>query len=87
MAARILCFPRPVTFTNAAAGQVGIIPPASGGEGLESDCESEMHSTASESGLGCVRGTTLALAFEAATAMVIYTSWQLLHLLLLHVAR
>ena len=34
---------------------------------------------ASEIGLGCVRGTTIALALEAAAALGVYGSWYLWH--------
>jgi len=82
MAGRILYFPSPVTFTRSGgAAQVCVILNASAGEELSSSCEREMPSTASQAGLGCVRGTTLALAFEAATAVVIYTVWQWFHML------
>lgn len=47
---------------------------------LTSNCETEMGTSASEMGLGCVRGTTLALAFEMATAIGIYLIWRLCHL-------
>lgn len=48
---------------------------------VNSNCEKEMGTSASEMGLGCVRGTTLALAAEAAAALVIYAVWQLFHIL------
>jgi len=40
----------------------------------------EMDSKASAAGLGCVRGTTLALGFEAVSALAIYAIWQILRL-------
>ncbi len=48
---------------------------------LPSQSETEMSTTAKAIGLGCVRGTTLALFFEAATAVGIYGIWRLIHLL------
>ena len=50
-------------------------------EHLPSNCVIEMESRASAAGLGCVRGMTIALLFEAAAAVVIYGGWQLWHLL------
>jgi hypothetical protein len=40
----------------------------------------EMDSRASAAGLGCVRGTTMALGFEAVTALGIYAIWHILQL-------
>jgi len=47
---------------------------------LTSNCETEMGTSASEMGLGCVRGTALALAMEMAAAVSIYLIWRLCHL-------
>ena len=47
---------------------------------LRSNSEKEMGQSASEIGLGCVRGTTLALAFELVTVLAFYVVWQLCHL-------
>ena len=47
---------------------------------LRSNCETEMGTSASEMGLGCVRGTTLALAFEFAALLAFYLIWHLCHL-------
>ena len=47
---------------------------------LTSNCETEMGTSASEMGLGCVRGTTLALAIEMGTALALYLLWRLCHL-------
>ncbi len=49
--------------------------------GLPSKSETEMESSASAAGLGCVRGTTLALASEAVAALGIYAIWCLLRIL------
>lgn len=49
-------------------------------KGLPSKSEMTMESRASEMGLGCVRGTTLALGFEALTAICIYAVWHLVRL-------
>ena len=49
-------------------------------KGLPSKSGMTMESRASEMGLGCVRGTSLALAFEAAMALGIYVIWQLFRL-------
>jgi hypothetical protein len=48
---------------------------------VNSNCEKEMSTNASEMGLGCIRGTTLALASEAAAALVIYAAWELFRIL------
>ena len=50
-------------------------------EHIPSRFEMDAASRASAMGLGCVRGTTLALLFEAATVLAIYGLWQLWHLL------
>ena len=47
---------------------------------LRSKCETEMGTSASEMGLGCVRGTTLALAVEFAAVLASYLIWRLCHL-------
>jgi hypothetical protein len=60
--------------------RVGIIPRASCYRVLASQRQTEMVSRASAAGLGCVRGTSLALGFEAATALVIYAMWHILRL-------
>ena len=49
-------------------------------KGLLFKSETTMESRASEMGLGCVRGTTLALTFEAAVALGIYALWHLVRL-------
>jgi len=49
-------------------------------KGLPFKSETTMESRASEMGLGCVRGTTLAIGFEAATAICIYAVWHLIRL-------
>ncbi len=49
-------------------------------KGLPFKSEITMESRASEIGLGCVRGTTLAIGFEAATALCIYLVWHLVRL-------
>jgi hypothetical protein len=51
-------------------------------EHLPSKCVIEMESKASAAGLGCVRGTTIALVFEAVAGLFIYGFWELCHLLL-----
>lgn len=50
------------------------------GKRLTSNCEIKMGTSASEMGLGCVRGTTLALAFELAAVLAFYLIWRLCHL-------
>jgi hypothetical protein len=47
---------------------------------LYSGDEMNMESAASMAGLGCVKGTTLALAAEACAALFFYGIWQLWHL-------
>jgi len=42
--------------------------------------ERAMDSMVAAEGLGCIRGTALALLFEAATGLVIYGIWQVIHL-------
>jgi hypothetical protein len=32
-------------------------------------------------GIGCIRGTTLALLFEGAVGLVAYAAWELFHVL------
>ena len=51
------------------------------GKAASSKSETEMESWAIAAGLGCVRGTTLALTCEAAAAVGMYAIWQLLRLL------
>ena len=51
-----------------------------GRERLSSRSEMDLASRYSAMGLGCVRGTTLALLFEAATVLVIYGIWQVCQL-------
>ena len=48
---------------------------------LPSTCEMDAASRASAMGMGCVRGTTLALLFEAVTGLAIYGLWRVWHLL------
>lgn len=48
-------------------------------KGLVSESDMEIAVRASEIGLGCVRGTTIALALEAAAALGVYGSWYLWH--------
>jgi hypothetical protein len=43
--------------------------------------EMDMASRASAAGLGCIRGTTFALLFEAGAALLIYGICELRHLL------
>jgi hypothetical protein len=47
-----------------------------------SKSETDMESWASATGLGCVRGTTLALTCELIAALGIYAIWQLLRILI-----
>ena len=49
-------------------------------QALPSKSVTERASRASEVGLGCVRGTTLALLFEAVTALGGYGIWRLFQL-------
>lgn len=49
-------------------------------KGLQSHGAIEIESTASQRGLGCAKGTTLALLFEAATVLGIFGIWRLWHL-------
>lgn len=49
-------------------------------ESLPSNGEMNRASRASAMGLGCVRGTTLALLFEGALGLVAYGVWELCHL-------
>jgi len=81
MAARIIAFPNAVALLRAKAGGLGRISETSAGQGLPSNCETDMESMASAVGLGCIRGTTLMLAFETAAGLGLYAGWQLLRLL------
>lgn len=49
-------------------------------EALPSKSGIEMEIRASAEGIGCVRGTALALLFEAAAGVFIYGIWQLCHI-------
>jgi hypothetical protein len=40
-----------------------------------------MGARARAEGFGCIRGTLIALTFEAATGLVIYGVWRLIHFL------
>ena len=51
-------------------------------KGLPFKSEMTMESRASEMGLGCVRGTTLAIGFEAVTVLCVYALWHLVRLFL-----
>jgi len=60
------------------------IPETSAAMAAPSKDETEMDSraiAASAAGLGCVRGTSLALMCEAVAVLSIYAIWQLVHLL------
>ncbi len=50
---------------------------ASEDESFEHDMA--MESTIGAEGIGCVRGTTLAIAMEAAVAICLYAVWELVH--------
>ena len=81
MAGRVLSSATP----GSAPGVIEIsqfceISSTSAAKGLPFKSEMTMESRASEMGLGCVRGTTIAIGFEAATALFIYTVWHLVRL-------
>jgi len=49
-------------------------------DALPSKSGIKMETRASAEGIGCVRGTALALLFEAAAGLFIYGIWQLCHI-------
>jgi hypothetical protein len=82
MPGQILYLSRPVTVSGgAAATRFPSLSGTSASRGLPSKSNMETQSPASAAGLGCVRGTTLALMFEAVMAILIYTAWHFLRLL------
>jgi hypothetical protein len=82
MAARILAFPNPGTLPRAVdGGRFRNISGTSAGQGLPSNCATDMESRANAEGLGCIRGTTLMLVAEALGGLGIYAVWHLLRLL------
>ena len=81
MAGRVLSFPR----TSPLSTELEIGPFCENsrsyvGKPLLSMSERVMDSRTAAEGLGCIRGTALALLFEAATGLVIYGIWQVIHL-------
>jgi len=82
MAGRVLDFSKAVSLPGTLEiGRFCEISTTCAAKPLPSNSGADMELRASEDGLGCVRGTALALAFEAAVGLVIYGVWCLLHLL------
>jgi len=88
MAARILSFPQPASFasdlptarfSNILATTARHIAPSNRATD-EKHFSMDTASKASAAGLGCVRGTTLALAAEAAAGAIVYAMWLVIHL-------
>jgi len=81
MAGRVLTSPQPGSIPGVIEiSQYCDFSRTSAVNGLPFKSETTMESRASEMGLGCVRGTSLALAFEAVTAIGIYAIWHLVRL-------
>lgn len=82
MAGRVLAFPKTSAFEPAIeiGGRCGIS--SSFATNPLRLSEMDMGSRAEAEGLGCIRGTLIALAFEAATGLVVYGAWRLIHFLL-----
>ena len=81
MAGRVLSFPRTASVSRTLdIGPFCDSSTTSTRESLASRSGTTMESRASAMGLGCVRGTTLALSFEVAAGLVIYVAWRLIHL-------
>jgi hypothetical protein len=88
MAARILSFPQPASFasdlqaapfSNILATTTKQITPSNRATDVELFAMDKA-SKASAAGLGCVRGTTLALAAEAAAGAIVFAMWLVIHL-------